>query len=144
MPPPILRTLVSRKLPSVAIDPALHERVLRRLKGRDRFESELRREFGAEPGFEDSLDRLKAQGVVDDRRTAEALIRAKSPASSAFLENLLAERGVETGDFLTDHDDLASAREIVTKRRGEPPARVARYLASKGFDADTIESALAE
>lgn len=115
---------------------------MRRLKARDRFESELRREFGAETGFEASLERLKAQGMVDDGRTAETLIRAKSPASRAFLESLLAERGVEAGELLADHDDLAAAREIAVKRRGEPPARIARYLASKGFDADTIESAL--
>ncbi|CAN5482441.1 hypothetical protein BH11ARM2_BH11ARM2_07570 [soil metagenome] len=128
----------------MSIDPALHERLLHRLKARDRFESELRREFGEEPGFEPSLERLKAQGFVDDRRVAQALIHAKSPTSKALLQALLTEKSVNPDDFLADHDDLAAARQIAAKRRGEPHARVARYLASKGFEPETIESALEE
>ena len=128
-------------LPRLMVDPVLHERLLRKIRTRERFEAELRRDFAGEPDLEASLARLREQGVLDEVRAAEGLVRAKSPASRAELEALLAARGADPG-LLGEHDDLAAAREIVRKRAGDPPARVARYLASKGFEADTIESAL--
>ncbi|RYG44183.1 RecX family transcriptional regulator [bacterium] len=125
------------------IDPHLHERLLRKIQIRERFESELRKEFGDEPGLDESLSRLKSQGFLDDRRAAEAFVRAKGPASRTYLETLLVEKGVDASEILADHDDMASARAIVEKRKNDPPARVARYLASRGFEADVIESVIA-
>ncbi|RYG36475.1 hypothetical protein EON81_09680 [bacterium] len=126
------------------IDAELHERLLRKIRTKDRFELELRNEFGDAPGFEISLERLRSQGFVNDRRTAESFVRTKGPASRAYLENLLGEKGVDATEVLADHDDLAVARQIVEKRRNDSPARVARYLASKGFEAETIETVLGE
>ncbi|RYG29074.1 hypothetical protein EON81_27355 [bacterium] len=124
------------------IDPNLHERLLRKIRTRERFESDLRKEFGGEPGLKESLARLREQGFINDRRAAEELIRSKSPASRNLLALLLEEKGIDSAQLLADHDDRAAAMQIIEKRKGEPVGRVARYLASKGFDEDLIESVL--
>ena len=102
------------------------------------------------------LDRLIAEGLMDDARFAEVFVRARASRRQGPIKILaeLRSRGLADGvideavrDSEQDWTDLA--RQARAKRFGfDPPpgfadrARQRRFLESRGFSAEQINSAL--
>jgi len=126
---------------------------------RPRTREELARRM-AEKGFgpgeaEAELDRLSRSGLIDDERFARDWIEERmrtSPRSRAMLEDELARKGVPSGvsaGALEGLEDIEVARGLVRSKltAGEAAddkarARIFRFLAGRGFDADTAEEAI--
>jgi regulatory protein len=137
------------------------------LSRRSHFERELARKL-RQRGYDEAevaetLERLRAQGLVDDRRTAREFVRgrlARAPEGRRKLRAELVRRGVaddvvtETLDELTDDDDRDLARQAAERwrRTRSRPGRSAdleraalgRHLAARGFSERAIYSLLDE
>jgi regulatory protein len=154
--------------PERSIDPeAAREAALRLLERTRRTRSDLARRLRdkgfAPPVIESVLERLAGVGLVDDAEYARAWLAGRlgrRPAGARKLENELRGRGVSSEDIaaararLEDErgaaDEVTVARKVVAQaerryRALEPRVRRQRLwalLARRGFDGDTIESAL--
>ena len=143
------------------------QKALDLLSRRSHFERELARKL-SQRGYDaedvaDTLDRLRDQGFVDDRRTAAEFVRgrlARAPEGRRRLRAELARRGV-AGEIITevleaetedDDRDLArAAAERWQRTRSRPDrspdlekAALARHLAGRGFSERAVYSVLAE
>ena len=143
------------------------QKALDLLARRSHFERELERKL-RQRGYEGeeiaaTLDRLRGQGLVDDRRTAGEFVRsrlARAPEGRRRLRAELARRGVanevitETLDEETDDDDRDLARAAAERwrrtrsRPGRAPelekAALARHLAGRGFSERAVYAVLEE
>ncbi|MBN2558677.1 MAG: regulatory protein RecX [Clostridia bacterium] len=101
----------------------------------------------------ETIDRLEADKYLDDLKFAEKKARRKmisSPVSRAMLMVWLDQEGVdrETAERVVKKlniDDNKTAARLLEKRfrrEGADRKRMASYLASRGFDGDTICSVL--
>ena len=118
---------------------------------RDLSERELEQKLAAR-GYSDeeraeALATLERTGLLDERRLAEARAAslAARGAGDALIRHALESAGVP-GDLVDDavaalEPEPERARAIVA-RRG-PGAKTARYLAGKGFSADTVSDIVA-
>ncbi len=144
--------------------PSLRARALRYLAMREHSRAELERKLArhaddspedpAAPRIARLLDELAAQGLLDDRRAAEALVSAQSPRFGGLkLRHKLRARGVdpeaaEAALAGLAGSELARARAVWQRRFGQPAAdaaeyaRQARFLAGRGFDAELIRRLL--
>ncbi|HEY0868613.1 MAG TPA: RecX family transcriptional regulator, partial [Fimbriimonas sp.] len=126
---------------------------LRLLETRDRFEAEIARALAAK-GYADQtpdvLERLRKQGIANDRRVAEAIIMGRE-GRRAIGDELLRHRLLEKGapealvdDLLGGRDEAESAYQALVGKFGPeaPRAKAGRFLASRGFGEEAIESAL--
>lgn len=129
---------------------------------RAELEAKLSRRGYPEDEIAAALDRLTAEGYLDDRRTAAEFTAARMQGSGEGRRRLraeLARRGVdaevaeEAVAELTPEDDLPAAREAARRwaaRRpaGKPPqaerASLARHLERKGFSHRAIFALLNE
>ena len=141
------------------------QKALDLLSRRSHFERELERKLRQrgypEAEVAETLDKLRAQGLVDDRRSAREFVRgrlARAPEGRRKLAAELARRGVaaeivtETLDDLTDADDRALAHQAAERwrRTRSRPGRsadreraaLARHLAGRGFSERAIYSIL--
>jgi regulatory protein len=96
------------------------------------------------------LDELAAQGLLDERRAAEAVVAIQSRRfGAARLRQTMRSRGLPpdlTADALAAvaGTELERAREVWRRRFGAPAAdaagraKQARFLAGRGFGADVI------
>jgi SOS response regulatory protein OraA/RecX len=123
------------------------------LKARDRLESEILKTLEAKGYGEEApevLDRLRKQGVANDRRVAEAIIRGREGRKAIgadLLRHKLLEKGVPADlveELLPEQDESESAYLALVAKHGTevPRARAGRFLASRGFSEEAIESAL--
>lgn len=144
-----------------------YRKALDLLSRRSHFERELERKLG-QRGYEDSevadtVERLRGEGLLDDRATARELVRsrlARAPEGRLKLQSELARRGVAGEvareilvDLLPD-DDSELTREAAERwRRRTPRARsgplsdrdqasLARHLERRGFTRRAIFSVL--
>ena len=146
---------------------AAYDRGLDLLAFRARSATELRRRLVQKgidaPRAEAAVERLVANGLVDDRAYAETVVRSKAlggGASRRRVSQELARRGVdrETADAAVAHvwqeenvDQTSAAEEVARKRLGslrglDAPTRRRRlyaFLARRGYDADEIRKAMA-
>ncbi len=137
------------------------------LSSRSHFERELERKL-QKRGYDeieiaDTLERLRAEGFLDDRRTAGEFVRsrlARAPEGRRRLRAELVKRGVaseiitETLDEETDDDDRDLARQAAERwqrTRSRPgraadleKAALARHLAGRGFSQRAVYSVLDE
>ena len=142
------------------------QKALDYLSRRSHFERELERKLRRGYGDEEiaeTLDRLRAQGLVDDMSTALEFVRgrlARAPEGRLKLRAELARRGVaedvatQVLDELTDEDDRDLARRAAERwrRTRSRPSRAAdleraalgRHLAGRGFSQRAIYSLLEE
>ncbi len=104
------------------------------------------------------MDRLEADGYVDDRRTAREFATGRlrrEPLGRRRLAAELARRGAaeevvsEVVEEMLPGDDRETARqaaEVWLGRRGKSanPASLARYLERRGFSAPAIWAMLEE
>ena len=100
------------------------------------------------------LDALEGQGLLSDQRTAQALVRRQTARMGAFrIRQSLQSKGVDAGLAASLIQELRStevarAHALWQKKFNAPPATPAerakhmRYLASRGFAADTIHKVL--
>ncbi len=120
------------------------------LARRSHFRLEMRRKLGQrrydESEIEHTLERLAAEGLIDDCATARELVASRlrrEPVGRRKLMAELARRGVESevveevlGELVPD-DDLDLARDAAERwcRRspGKPPAALGRHLERRGF-----------
>ncbi len=126
-------------------------------------ERKLRQRGYQEVEVEATLERLRGEGLIDDRRTAREFVRgrlARAPEGRRRLRSELARRGVaddvisETLDQLTDEDDRQLAQQAAQRwqrtrsRRGRSAdlerAALARHLAGRGFSQRAVYSVLDE
>lgn len=132
--------------PRSAVDLALDA-----LGRRDLSEHELEEKLAARgvPQAEraEAVETLRRTGLLDELRFARgrAAALASRGAGDAFVRDALRRAGVasEVADAAVDElePEVERARAVVA-RRGTG-ARTARYLAGKGFSADTVASAVA-
>jgi regulatory protein len=131
-----------------------YQKAVQLLGSRPHFRRELQAKL-AQRGFpaeeiEEALDRLTAQGYLDDSKTAVAFVehRLESKAEGRLrLRAELEKRGappeaVDDALAALPEDDLEPAREAAERwqrlhPRGEPAA-LARHLARKGFSRRAI------
>ncbi len=137
------------------------------LSSRSHFERELERKL-RQRGYDEAevagtLERLRAEGLLDDRRTAGEFVRsrlARAPEGRRKLRAELRKRGVpaeiitETLDEETEDDDRDLARQAAERwlrTRSRPgraahleKAALARHLAGRGFSQRAVYSVLEE
>lgn len=121
----------------------------RLLRHADRSRAELetrltQRGIGTE-ALSDALETLERVGVLDDRKTAS--LRAQRLADrgygDAWIRAELERRGLPVEDALAELEpEQDRAGRIVGEQGGG--AATARYLARRGFDEDTLETAFAD
>jgi regulatory protein len=123
------------------------ELALRALRQRDRSRHDLDRRLeraGIPSGErEEALDRLADAGLLSDARFAEARARAlvERSASDQLIRRDLEQHGIEcdiVSIVLSELPPEAERAERAFARRGGD-ARALRYLASKGFSAESLE-----
>jgi regulatory protein len=128
----------------------------RRPRSRAELAALLRRRGYAEQAIAAALERLEAQGLLDDAAVAGAVGRqaAARRLGSRRVKQILAQRGVREGDARTAEEesraaDLERARALLERRFpagvGRAPAeraRAARLLARRGFPGGVVRQAL--
>jgi regulatory protein len=140
-------------------------RALRGLRRRPRTESEVRADLeraGFAPDIASGvLAELRRQGLVDDARWARWFVEARlahRPQGAAALVREMRARGVApalaasavAGAAVGSESQraLAAARKRLASLRGLPreraAGRLARFLAGRGFGADTVNAVCAE
>lgn len=126
---------------------------------RERLEARLERRRHDAAAIRDALDQLDADGWLDEAGSAN--VRARSMARAhggavarGALEARLEDEGYRRDagraarDALGDASDLERAIQAATRATSKAPSRkrspaaLARDLARRGFDSDTIETAL--
>jgi regulatory protein len=134
--------------------PTAYQKAAQLLASRPHFRRELAlklvsRQF-PEDEIEAALDRLTAEGYLDDRAAAEGFITSRLSRGAEGRLRLAAElsrRGApsEVAEAalaaLLPADDLPAAREAAARwesRGGGDPAALARHLARKGFSRRAI------
>jgi regulatory protein len=134
--------------------PSLKGRALRLLSTREHSRAELQRKlapFEQVAGtLEAVLDELQAKGFISEQRVLESVVHRRSVKFGAtrIRQELLAKglepEAVAQAVYQLRQSELPRAREIWRKRFGTQPADAAerakqmRFLASRGFDGDTI------
>jgi SOS response regulatory protein OraA/RecX len=126
------------------------DRILKLIERNDRFEGEIRHAFRDEEPtlFDSALARLRA--YLDDRRAIESYLRSRQGRKAIGrermreeLEGRFAPRDLVEEAFA----DLPSEVERVTEllraeRKARTHAQAGRFLFSRGFDEDAVETAL--
>ncbi len=146
---------------------SVERKALDLLSRRSHFELELERKLRRrgyrETEVAETLEQLRAEGLLDDERTAREFVRsrlARAPQGRRKLRGELARRGVadeiisETLDQLTDDDDRELARQAAERwqRTRSRPGRsanleraaLARHLAGRGFSRYAVYSIVEE
>ncbi|MBB1075524.1 recombination regulator RecX [Rhodoferax sp. 4810] len=139
--------------------PSLKGRALRLLSGREYSRLELERKlnpYEEEPGsLAVALDDLQAKGFISEQRVLESVVnRRTGKLGAARIKQELQGKGLDpqaVADAMTDlrATELARAREVWSKKFGQPPedaaqrAKQMRFLAGRGFGGDTIRRVVA-
>lgn len=140
--------------------PSLKSRAIGLLSRREHSRSELRRKLAAHcedhAVLDALLDELQRGNWLSQERFAESLVHRRAPRHGLrrimqelrqheLPENTLAEMAEKLRDT-----ELERARAVWQKRFGAPPAdvkehaRQLRYMATRGFTADSVRRILAE
>lgn len=134
--------------------PSLKGRALRLLSTREHSRAELQRKlrpFEQVAGtLAPVLDELQAKGFISEQRALESIVHRRSAKFGASrIRQELQAKGLEPEAVAQAVDqlrqsDLSRAREVWRKKFGTLPldaaerAKHMRFLASRGFDGDTI------
>ncbi|GAA2174647.1 recombination regulator RecX [Agrococcus versicolor] len=114
-------------------------------------------EQGVEPEDRDAaLDRLEAEGAIDDRALAETVaerVRSRRRAGARVVAQELARRGIAQEDRVeepSEDDELERAVQLAEQRLRRGPIddvaerRVAGMLARRGFSSTIARRAIAD
>jgi regulatory protein len=151
---------------------SLKGRALRLLSGREHSRAELERKLAVhaqEPGeLSRALDELQAKGFISAQRVVESVVHRRAPRlGAARIRHELQQKGLESALVQEavaklQASELDRARDVWRRKFGvarspgddgdgnnmPPPssagdrARQMRFLASRGFDGDTIRRVL--
>ncbi len=139
--------------------PSLKGRALRLLSTREHSRAELERKLAAheeEPGtLAKALDELQARGFISDQRVIESVVHRRSANLGALrVRQELQAKGLDrdavnqaVAELQTSELDRAHA--VWQKKFGDVPedasarAKQMRFLAARGFGADTIRRVVA-
>ena len=139
--------------------PSLKGRALRLLSTREHSRAELERKLAAhedEPGtLAKALDELQARGFISDQRVIESVVHRRSANLGALrVRQELQAKGLDrdavnqaVAELQTS--ELDRARAVWQKKFGDAPedasarAKQMRFLAARGFGADTIRRVVA-
>lgn len=148
--------------------PSLKGRALRLLGRREYSRAELERKLQAHepaPGLlAKALDELQAKGFISEQRVIESLVNRKSARlGTARIRQELRNKGLDAGAVLEavaalQATELERARAVWRKKFGaalsgtdstqrisaSEKGRQMRFLASRGFDGDTIRRVVAQ
>jgi regulatory protein len=148
------------ELQSGDVREAAHQQALRSLSYRARSEAEIRQnlkehEF-SEPVIEETLERLRKSGLLDDARFAKSWVENRTelrPRSRRALAFELGRKGI-SGEALdealaeTDDDELAyqaglkQARKLQSLEWAEFRPKLLAFLARRGFQYSTAAEAV--
>lgn len=147
-----------KKTDKEKIPPPLYERALALAARALRSTNELRQKLLSEgydsEGVEAALLRLKEVYLLDDARVAAAVGRQYKEKGDRFILNKLKSRGIDTEEnaavFEALSDELTRALDVGQKKLKVLAAfearvqsqKLYRYLASRGFAANTVEKAV--
>ena len=139
--------------------PSLKGRALRLLSGREYSRAELERKlsrFEEAPGtLARALDELQAKGFISEQRVIESIVhRRAAKLGTARIKQELQGKGLDPQAVSTALASLKAsererALEVWRKKFGAPPvdaqaaAKQMRFLAARGFGADTIRRVVA-
>ena len=121
------------------------EKALHRLKTADRFESDVRsclREYS--PSVVDEVvSHLRGKGILNDARASHQVLQ-KFSGRKALGRLALMERQVAPEFLPSDSEERERLWSLLTSRyrATDNPMKAGRFLASRGFRGDDIESAL--
>ena len=134
--------------------PSLKGRALRLLGQREHSRAELERKLRAheeEPGeMTRALDDLQAKGFINEQRVLESVVFRRAPRLGALRVRQelqakgLAPEAISQAMAELQGSEVERAREVWRKKFGEPAAdaqaraRQMRFLAARGFGAETI------
>ena len=136
-----------------------HEAALRLLSSRPRSENEMRTRLamrGVEPeAIDDEIERLRASGLLDDEKFAQAWVEDRkrvSPRGRRMLKYELLGRGIAPDSAeaaIQDIDDIETALTLARGRATRAPmssyeafyAKVGGFLRRRGFDYDVTARA---
>lgn len=122
------------------------DRALKYLSYRPRTEAEIRTYLGPDC-TEDIVTRLKHLKFIDDAKFAawyvESRLRTR-PRSRKLLELELKRKGVTMNDYysITMNDRLSAEKALGKKKNLKTREQVIRFLHSRGFSWDVIETLL--
>jgi regulatory protein len=129
-----------------------HDAALRLLASRPRSENEMRTRLAMRgvdpPTIDDEVERLRASGLLDDQKFAEAWVEDRkrvSPRGRRMVRYELLGRGIDpaAADLaVSELDDRATAIELARARARRTPrtsyesffSKVGGYLQRRGFD----------
>jgi regulatory protein len=139
--------------------PSLKGRALRLLSTREHSRAELERKLATheeEPGtLAKALDELQARGFISDQRVIESVVHRRSANMGALrVRQELQAKGLDKEAVSQavaelQASELDRARAVWQKKFGEAPedasarAKQMRFLAARGFGADTIRRVVA-
>ena len=123
------------------------------LERSDRFESEVRDRLETKGGTEhvdEVIERLKQRGFIDDERALSSAIEVAERTGKKGPERLrpeLLRRGAnpEMLDAALAAMDPTKAINLLVEEKvekGDPPAKIARFLSSRGFSEEQVEAAI--
>ena len=107
-----------------------------------------------EPEADQALLRLEELGLLNDAKVSERWARksSESPANGRLrIVADLVRKGVDESDaehlaavYLPEDDELDRAKTIAHQRKqnGNDLSQTARYLASRGFEPETVQQAI--
>lgn len=137
-------------------DQAQHT-ALKLLAARERTARALQRSLESR-GFDpdacrEAIDALRARGLLDDRRAGDAIARrllARGPLARHMLVDRLVDEGIDpdlasqvADDALRDAvDGPDTLRTLLDGHHGRDRLRLARRLASRGFDEEALRELL--
>lgn len=140
--------------------PSLKGRALRLLSGHEHSRAELERKlqrFEQEPGtLALALDELQAKGFINEERVVESVLhRRAAKLGASRIKQELQAKGLDpqaVSDAVTElrNTELARARAVWQRKFDHAPADAAerakqmRFLASRGFDGDTIRRVVSD
>ena len=132
---------------------ALHS-ALQFLESRDRFASQVRQKLEAEGHSEEIvafvIGHLRQKGILNDNRTAQAIVERNSGRRAKGSESLRSEMERAGAPAEVIEIQLASMSEIeramvalrAKYKSGADRGKAGRFLFSRGFGEEAVESAL--
>ncbi len=129
---------------------ALHQ-AMAWLQGREYFPEELRaRLIAAEwplAEVEAAMELLIEKKLVSEKRALDSVLHArtgKRAVGRAKLQCELERRGAPSVELPSDEQEIANAVELVNAKypNGAEVPKMARFLASRGFEEETISSVI--
>jgi SOS response regulatory protein OraA/RecX len=127
---------------------------LEELQKADRLKAEVKHTLanrGIPPEVVESvLDRLTAWRFLDDPRTVDGRVSRmrRRRLGRARIAAELVQRGAPEDEVasrlneITDESEIELAASLIREKGKDSPAKAGRFLSNRGFDEETIDSAL--